>query len=260
MYLLTKIYNTYKLLAFDFFDFLFPPVCVICNKVGYKICPECKQSLLNKQQKHECHVCKKLCFDIMHKDCKHFSHLDGLFVGYKYSKAIELIVQDLKYHGHTQTANTIATLIKESEQGKIFVDIVKNNIPNALFVPVPLHKRKLNSRGFNQAKLIVDELRNQILAPFDTQKDLPITDLIIRTKNTKTQVGMNKLERIKNLQDVFDLTSNQKVWHFVIQIENPTFILVDDIYTTGTTIEECSKVIKKHFKNSKVYGLVLARG
>ena len=121
-----------------------------------------------------------------------------------------------------------------------FNEFLKNN---PVVVPVPLHRNRLNERGFNQS-LIIARTVSEIW-------HLELNDCLIRTKDTGHQVGRTRAERLKALENAFSLTANS--YRLA-----PNVLLVDDVWTTGATMNECKKTLLKAGV-SKVWGFVLAR-
>lgn len=116
---------------------------------------------------------------------------------------------------------------------------------NAVLVPIPLHKHRENWRGFNQTEIIGEKLAKAMNWKY-------IPDLLIRNKNTIPQVGLKGLSRRQNLSGVFSVNTN----HFISN--NCSLVLFDDVYTTGSTINEAKKMLKEAgFKNIK--SLTIAR-
>ncbi len=115
-----------------------------------------------------------------------------------------------------------------------------------IFVPIPLHTARFKWRGFNQTETIA-----RALARCTSSTVVP---LLIRTKNTETQVGKEKLERQSNIQKAFAI--NKKSF-FPLSLEH-TIILVDDVVTTGSTLKEAYKVLARRFPYSKILALTLA--
>ncbi len=113
-----------------------------------------------------------------------------------------------------------------------------------LVVPIPLHRKKLKERGFNQAEL----LARVIARHFDLKL---IRNNLKRVKATKSQTSLSKKERIENLKGAFQFRNRDK-------FRGKTILLVDDVYTTGTTVREAAKVLKKA-KAREVYIFTLAR-
>jgi competence protein ComFC len=108
---------------------------------------------------------------------------------------------------------------------------------------IPLHSLKLRARGYNQAELLAKELGKKL--------HLPYQELLIRTKQTPSQVGLKKEDRKTNIIGAFLSRSNQKD-------TGCNILLVDDVLTTGATVSEAAKVLKKSGVKS-VYGVTLAR-
>jgi ComF family protein len=101
-----------------------------------------------------------------------------------------------------------------------------------LIVPVPLHASKRGERGFNQAELIV-RARKRLPAQFEIA-----SGLLKRQRPTHSQVGLSREERIANMRGAFRVTDPQRG-------KGATVIIVDDVMTTGTTVSECARVLKK---------------
>ncbi len=220
--------------------FLFPQKCLNCGAFGDVICDGCRQKLL-LDSKHYCHVCKEeIPIELLkHKNCESF--LDGVIVCYKYNKLVEKLIAEIKYKQYHSLVKDLAQLMEKSRS------LRKLSFRNCIFTDVPLHRKRLWTRGFNQSKLISKNLSMKYKRPF--------TPLLKRVRNTKTQVGMKRVERIKNLDDAFGLTAGVRLDQSI-----ETIILVDDVMTTGTTLEKCAEVMKNEFLDIKVVGLVFARG
>ena len=112
--------------------------------------------------------------------------------------------------------------------------------------PVPLHRRRLLTRRYNQSGLLA-----QKIAQIHKKKYLP--DLLLRTKNTSSQGHLSQRARWKNVGAAFQI--NPK---YADDIRDKNIILIDDVYTTGATLEACSRILKKQ-KVGKINALILAR-
>jgi ComF family protein len=113
-----------------------------------------------------------------------------------------------------------------------------------VFVPVPLSDTKLRKRGYNQAEILAQELSRKF--------NFPVQNLLKRKKETKTQVGLTNLQRKLNIKEAFEIKIQNS------KLKNQRFFLVDDVATTGSTLLEAAKVLKKTGAK-KVFGLTLAR-
>lgn len=220
-------------------DFLLPSTCLSCNELGDYVCQECRREKIQTVDKQKCHICKKESFSdsLVHERCKSNTSLDGVIVCVFYNDFVEKIIAEIKYKLYFRTADFLTSY---------FVDSIKKyDLEIDCLVPIPLHRRKIWERGFNQAELFSQKVSKEI--------NIPTRNLIVRKRNTKTQVGMNRKERMKNLKDVFDIKSEKGIGKY------KNICLVDDVMTTGTTLEESAKVLKQGGVK-KVYGLVFARG
>lgn len=113
-----------------------------------------------------------------------------------------------------------------------------------LVLPVPLHKKRLRHRGFNQSALLARHVAKRISIPL-------ITDCLVRVKDTVPQVGLHAKERKKNIKNAFEVRNKC--------IEAKRLMLIDDVFTTGATVRECSKVLKKAGAKD-IYVVTLAHG
>lgn len=230
-------------------ELLFPRACVGCDREGSFLCDACQNAVPRKAD-HECPFCRRVDtpYGATCLSCAKRHELDGIFAAMPFqgNPVIEDAVHVLKYEFVTELARPLGTLLADS------VTATDLPIPDAL-IPVPLHPWRLRFRGFNQASLIA-----RILAE-DMTPGLPIPlreDILIRTRFTFSQArSRNAKERRQNLSGAFSL--NKKI-DFRKEIEGKLFWIVDDVATTGTTIEECARILKK-YGAKKVFGIVLAR-
>ncbi|MBI4842921.1 MAG: ComF family protein [Nitrospirae bacterium] len=105
-------------------------------------------------------------------------------------------------------------------------------LPEAdMAVPVPLYTKRLKERGFNQSALLGKHIANRAGVPL-------MLNVLVRSRNTLPQVGLSAKERRKNIMNAFDVVSHESV-------KGKKVMLIDDVFTTGATVNECSKVLKK---------------
>jgi ComF family protein len=145
----------------------------------------------------------------------------------EYSGAVRGLIHLLKYENVLPAASVLGRLLAEAIT---HFDLAGDPLPQ--LVPVPLHASKRSERGFNQAELIVR------LAVKHLPRRLEIATVLKRKRATHSQVGLTREERIANMRDAFRVTGPAAV-------KGRTVIVVDDVMTTGTTISECARVLKK---------------
>ncbi len=228
--MLRKLYQS-------FLDTFFPPKCVICGEEGHLICKKCANEIIPLRVQ-VCPVCKqKSLHGATCPSCKNRTNLDGLIVWASYSQNPNLnqTITKSKYVGYKQTLKILGNLLVRR--------LNQEHVGKVVFVPVPLHWRRKWVRGFNQAEVLLDSVQDKNL----------IQNILIRTKNTIPQVKVASREaRLNNLKNVFlceeDLSGREEI-----------FVIVDDVCSTGATLEDCARALKKAGAK-KVYGLVLARG
>jgi competence protein ComFC len=243
----------YKKIANLILDTLFPISCLFCKTDGFWICDEClgKINLLSFQV---CPYCEKnimpggrICPYCREKFIgkNQLAPLDSLIVAAKYKD------QNISHFIHLFKYRFIFDLC--GPLGKILVrSIIQNNLslPD-LIVPVPLHKRRLRWRGFNQSELLANFISQNLAPGFEIPV---IADIIFRKKYTVPQMKIkNYSQRKKNLHNVFVLDRDK-----INSVAGKKILLVDDVATTGSTLIECGRVLKTAGVD-KIYACVIAR-
>lgn len=197
-------------------DFLFPKLCLECKKAGKYICDDCLEKVLDGS------------FD------------ENNFAVFKYKGVIRKAIISIKYKFAT---DIIDELIKVSIQR-----LKTKKYHNVLLVPVPLYWQRENWRGYNQAEVMGEKLSLEMGWKF-------LKDLLVRKSKTTPQASLKREERIKNLNNVFEINKSYKLNKDVL---NSNIVIFDDVYTTGSTIKEVKNVLKDAgFK--KIYSLTIAR-
>ena len=183
-------------------------MCGICGKPNQNfLCPKCNNKL-KKQAK----------FKIEEK-----SPISHYFKEHLYIIRSEIL--DYKFNDKSYLYKTFVNFLLKSEK---FFKILKSY---DTIVPVPISKKRYKERGYNQSNLIARELATQLKIEYNDKS-------LIKTKNVIEQSKLNKEERQKNIQGVYELRSIKK-------LKNKKILLVDDIYTTGNTVNECCKILTK---------------
>ncbi len=229
----------------NFLDFIFPKRCVVCKKWGDYLCENCF-SYLSFDAKSLCLVCNGQSFNnLTHPKCRKKYTIDGCFSALSYNKTVKKLIFNFKYKPYlTDLKKVLTDLFYESLiQNENFNNELKRG--EWIFVPVPLFSTKFKKRGYNQSEILAKELSQKL--------NFPTADILVRTKDTKTQVGLSNVKRKENVKNAFSIIHNSE---FIIQ--NTNVFLVDDVATTGSTLSEAAKILKKSGVK-RVIGLTLAR-
>jgi len=202
-------------------DIIFPKVCISCNREeGTHFCEDCLAIIsINR------------------------IHSPELFWAASYQEPlVKSVISSLKYPPFLKDlALPLSSLIISH-----FALLDKpQNFTNTILCPIPLHKRKLKWRGFNQAQEIAKHLSEKLSIPL-------YSDILVKTKSTAPQIELQGIERRINMLNVFEVQNPELVQH-------KNILLVDDVYTTGATMREAQKVLQQAGAK-KVMGLVVARG
>lgn len=226
----------------DLLDLIFPKKCLQCGKSGKYICKNCAEKV--KVARQICVECQKPAIDgITHIGCHKPLGLDGVLAGFEYKWVMKKAIKSLKYRFAREVAQEVSFLMLRHLKSNI------NALPKDLvLIPIPLHKKRQNWRGFNQAEELGKIIAGQMKWKF-------IPNLIIRVRQSTPQAELKGEERRKNVQGIFQL--NPKFKYPVSNINS--LVIFDDVFTTGATMREAAKVIKRKNKDLKIWGLAVAR-
>ncbi len=243
--------NIFNNLINVFLEFLYPEniSCILCNNpisknTTYSMCKDCFNNInfildgcikcgkpiinysLEEQSIEGCSYCLNKGF-----------YFDKVISCVEYTEISKKIVFGFKYNNKTYLSKYIAIIMKEK--------LELENIKFDYILFVPLHKKRLRKRGFNQAEKIAKSLSGMI--------DVPVIDNISRKYNTKRLYKLGKEERINELKNAFIINNN------IINLKNKNVLLIDDIFTTGSTVNEISKVLKINGVNKIFVSTFLTR-
>ncbi|HAX97886.1 MAG TPA: ComF family protein [Candidatus Atribacteria bacterium] len=210
-------------LGWSLLDALFPPFCCSCGVLGFELCPDCTNKILIIDQKKTCPICGdfsekgRICQEC--RDNRPF--YDQLRSWGEYSGVLRDAIRKFKFN---HCLGLIRYLSKPSAEF-----IQSWNIKIDHIVPVPLSNTRQHSRGYNQSALLANSI----------SKILRIESkyhAISRVKETLSQVGLNPEERRGNVFDAFKADIDES--------RNKSILVLDDIATTGSTLNECAKALK----------------
>jgi len=222
-------------------NILFPQSCPICgsSSINHKIAPICLGCWqdISPYNGTMCSRCGKplisdtatICGDCI-KDEPPFRYAKsyGLYEG-----GLEVAIKEMKYHGVKRLSLSLSELLLQLPMPS--VDAI---------IPVPLHGRRLRERGFNQSALIAKGISKRLHRPL-------LINTLIRTRYTVPQVTLTAREREKNIKGAFSINNSE-------DIQGKDIMLIDDVLTTGATVRECSKMLKKAGAGD-IYVITLAR-
>ena len=213
------------MIFFFLLNYFYPPTCGICGKLNNDyLCKKCEK-LLNG------HVSE----NVLNIDNMNFQELIYIF---KYEGIIRESILKYKFEEKSYLYKTFVNFLLKND--KVFENIKNYDT----IIPVPISNKRYKKRGYNQSWLLAMELSKLMNLTL-------ITNCLFKAKDVIEQSKLTKEQRVENIKDVYFLTNESK-------IENRKILLLDDIYTTGSTVNECCRMIKK--ANPKNIGvLVLAR-
>lgn len=210
----------------SFLDLIYPPKCGICGKLNDNfLCNKCYLKLKN-DSKFTIEENKKEEKEKEYKEDKtNRNEYNRLLYMFKYEGMIRNIILKYKFQDKSYLYKTIVNFLLKNE--KLF-EIIKTY---DTIVPVPISKKRKKTRGYNQSYLIAREIA--------VKSGMKINNkCLFKTKNIIEQSKLNKEERLNNIKGVYKLKNSYG-------LENKKILLIDDIYTTGSTVNECCKILKK---------------
>lgn len=219
-------------------DIFFPPSCIICGKLNKNfICEKCEKRFYRYKKfniiDNQKLIKDKLNLNIKAENFIQKYYLDGdnryywekLFYCFEYTGIVRKYMIKYKFNGAAYISNFFARQILKNKKASEILKLYD------IIISVPMDKEKKIKRGYNQTELIT-----QIIS-----KELEILEgknILFKLKGAKTQSTLNKENRKTNIKDVYFVNNN-------INIRNKKIILLDDIYTTGATVNEISSKLKE---------------
>lgn len=202
-----------------FLDLIFPKSCLNCGKPGKYFC--------------------ELCLSKVHT-INHFDPISKTFSIFAYEGVIKKGITKIKYNFAFDLAAELSQICASQILNSKFT------INNTILTPIPLHPSRKRWRGFNQSEVLGKIMADKLSWQFKN-------DLLIRSIQGKNQVGLKRSDRVRNIRGKF--TVNPEAKNIT---KSSTYIVFDDVMTTGSTIKEAIKVLKRT-DAKKVFGLTIAR-
>lgn len=216
---------------------LFPDRCLFCRDIlayagGQPLCSTC--SLTFTPAGRFCPGCERFYRAEESCNCEHASSpLQSLYALSRYDHRWRFLLHDLKYRRRRYLARSLGVWLAQ--------EIIRHEycFPRVV-VPVPLHRRREEERGFNQSALIAGYIARTL--------GIPCRQLLVKNKETISQTTISRRERYENVRGAFSCASAPE--------KGSVILLVDDIYSTGATMKEAAAVL--HERGTKVYGAVVS--
>ncbi len=227
-------------------EIVFPKKCLICSSGSNYLCEDCF-SLIEIATHYYCPFCEKpSSFGKTCSSCQRNHYLDGLIFAADYNQAIlQRVIHSFKYPPYLiELKNSLSLLI--ISHFKLSNNKFFENFSDFIFVPVPSHYSKIKKRGFDHTKELTQTLVKALKAKY-------CLDLVTKKRKTVPQIQLSKEERQSNLLGAFEINKNIN-----FSVKNKNFLIIDDVFTTGATMDEIAKILKQNGAK-KVWGLCVAR-
>ena len=230
-------------------DGLYPRRCPLCGDIvvprGELACPSCHAGR-QRIREPRCLRCGKQLrvAEVPYcRDCegKAYTYTRG-FALWEYDAVMRKSIQDFKYHGRQEYAEYYVQQLLEE-----YGEQLRSLDPEAV-IPVPIHRKRRQRRGYNQAELLAEGIAEALEIPL-------LQDYLMRSRDTVPQKELNPTARRRNLQSAFQINQRSKAWRRYWK----RVLLVDDIYTTGSTVEACSQILRQA-GTGEIYVLCLCIG
>jgi len=229
----------------EFIDLLYPRRCLVCSAFTHAefLCRSCLDGFTRITSPH-CPICGRPFRAGAEEDrvCEECLRKRPLFektvAPYTYEGEMMRAIHEFKYEGKAHMARALGPLLAS------FAEPWLRGKNGLVLIPVPLHPRRLRERGFNQSLQLARQMAARLNCPVDFLS-------LRRTKDTKPQTGLKSEERRRNVGRAFEVLDRKAV-------KGKRAVLVDDVATTGSTLNECARVLRRA-GCKEVYGVVLAR-
>lgn len=205
------------------FDWFFPAVCIGCRKEGRFLCGDCEKKL-QKRIFQVCYCCEKYSeFGVTCSECQKTKPLGQVLIAAFYTPLLQNLIKRFKYRFSSELHITFGKLLIEC--------LMKNNFSfsSHLLTFVPSHSKRQKWRGFNHAELLSTEVSKHFLIPCQT--------LLKRKKNTEFQSYFSRESRRSNIFSAFEVNAG-------IDIEKKHILIIDDVISSGATLEACAATLK----------------
>lgn len=218
----------------------FPLQCLQCGKEDCWLCTDCLNNL-HFRFRQVCPVCKRRVTELgsLCGSCQGESNLDGILIACEeHEEVLRKLIHKFKYNFYGEISQTLGSILLKS-----FLDNFQST-EDLVLVPIPLHPRRERWRGFNQSVLLASFLGSY-------GNLLVLKNLLVRNRYTKPQMKLKRSARLQNLQAAFAALQEVSA--------EKTYVLVDDVVTTGSTLEACAEALRQAGAR-RVWGLALSRG
>lgn len=221
-------------------DIIAPKKCYSCKKEWHFLCRACLEEIGYFEE--ICPVCKQYSKDFeVHFYCKKKDfYLQKIIILTHYKTGtIKKLIKDAKFYHKKAILEDIWEYLWE-----LLLSHSDVSPKDMILIPTPMYKKKQTRRGYNQSEILCKSLQKHFQLDYNTK-------YIKKTKDTLPQSRLSKIQRLENLKDVFMLSSN------TILDTKKTYIIVDDVVSTGTTLLQIAEVLSKAWVKN-IYGLVVA--
>lgn len=224
---------------------LYYPICNNCDTVLKEdeilFCSQCFSKIERISLTDACPICLGKIENNQCKNCHNLDlHFKKIYSYFYFDKIIKNAVLNLKYNKRPKTGFALGQILGQ----KLLLENFDEK--NSFLIPIPLNYKKYLKRGYNQSYFIAKGIADVT--------NIKFYNALKRNKNTQTQTKLSRLEREKNVENAFSIKEK-----FIKKIPSSSNIfIVDDVFTTGSTLNECAKVLR-HKGYENIYGLTFAR-
>ena len=229
--MLAQLFQQLRSAGEAFLNLLYPPHCAIClcdTVAGEHLCVDCRREL-PRIEGPRCQICSgpfagqiETAFTCPNCQERGFQFSCAV-AAYRSSGVVREFIHRFKYNRKVYLRHVLAEWLREN-----LADTRLQSPPIDRIVPVPLHAARRRERGFNQARVLAELLSEQ--------SGIPLSDCVRRIRYTTTQTRYDRQTRMQNLRNAFDLRKSAEV-------RNLHLLLIDDVFTTGSTVDECAGIL-----------------
>lgn len=226
-------------------NLIYPQMCAFCGKLDESyLCENCRKEVEKLEKLH-----------INKYNLKNTYYNEHIYL-FKYEDYIRTKILSYKFRDKSYYYKTFVKILLNNKK---MCDILKTY---DIIIPVPIHNKRKKERGYNQTELIAKEIARELKKIVisnnklneSSKINIQYLNALIKNKNTNPQSTLSKKQRIENAKNVYELRNTNKIE----MLKNKNILIFDDIYTTGSTANECARVLTKE-KPNKIGILTIAK-
>lgn len=242
-FLIFEEYNYYQFIdsiwvISQLIDFIFPIFCLQCSRRGGWLCELCRKSLTPTLP--ECYICRRISQSYLtHTTCSTSDSLSSIIPLWRYTSLSRSLMSNFKFKSYFDIEKAIDVIISSRLPQ---IHNIEKLLSGSIIVPIPIHRARQQQRGFNQSEVIAKIISKSSSELYNLH--IPVTNLLTKSVNNAHQTGADTAHRKSNVIGAYKINES----YIDILADYNKLLIVDDVITTGATLNEACKVIFERYR------------